>query len=306
MKVQILSDNQVRALISSKELIEHGIDIENVTYHDPALRSLFDDVINTLKENIDEKILKLPRRIEAIPVADGALVLIITWAAGEKEYLSEKGAVITPPLPPAPGDPHAAGQPPFALPIDELQSAVLADVLSAIATGDLVGHLKKYLNEDFLNELIAALSASGLEDIISSFLTDSDSEDVEQFLDEMLKEGSGLDDAEPAKAAKDVQAAVKPVYCLCITFKSLSDAENALAAAKLKKFAGDSTLIKTGKEYKLLLSPGRMLLDDFTAAVSSFQAIYNGEQHPTEYISYLAEHGKTIIKKDAVKTLLGI
>ena len=273
------------------------------------MRTLFDDVIHTLRDRIGEDTLKLPYRIEAIPVSDGALVLIMTWAKGEKEYLSEKGAVITPPLPPAPGDPHAPGQPPFALPIDELQSAVLADVISAIATGDLIGHLKKYLNEDFLEDLISALSASGLEEMLSAFLTDGDGDGIERALDELMGESDEPASA-PGKtgsAGGNAPATKKEVkYCVCISFESLSSAENALSAAKMKKYEGESILIKSGKSYKLLLSPGKMTMKKFAASVSALQAIYNGTQHPLEYISYLAEHGKTIIKKDAVKTLLGI
>lgn len=304
MKAQLIGKNQIRAFISPDEIAERGIDTETATYQDLPIQTLINDVLHTLKDQVEERIYKMPHRTEVIPVSDGSLILLITWSLEEREYLSEKGATFTPP-PVIPGDPNAPGFPPFILPIDELQTSVMADILSALSTGDLKEHLKKYLNEDFLDELLRAASASGLEEMLSSFLSENGT-NVEQVLTDLL-------DPEPAdtssgavfSAVKKGRVKNKASECVCISFKSISEAERALANAELEGFKGESMLFKSDNKFILVLAPGRLSAKSFDEATKAFQTLYNGERRPLEYKAYLAEHEKTVLKKNAVLALLG-
>lgn len=304
MKAQLIGKNQIRAFISPEEIAERGIDTETATYQDPPVQALINDVLHTLKDQVEERVFKMPHRTEVIPVSDGSLILLITWSLEEREYLSEKGATFTPP-PVIPGDPNAPGFPPFILPIDELQTSVMADIISAVSTGDLKEHLKKYLNEDFLEELLRAASASGLEDMISSFLSESGT-NAEQALTDLLDPDSSERLTGAAFAAgKKNKLKKKSSECVCVTFKSISAAEGALSAAGLKDYKGESMLFKSDNKYILTLSPGRLSEKKFDEMTRTFQTLYNGERRPVEYMAYLSEHEKTVIKKNAVAALTG-
>ena len=304
MKAQLIGKNQIRAFISPEEIAERGINLDTATYQDLNIAALINDVLHTLKDQVDEHTFKMPHRTEVIPVSDGGLILLITWSAEEREYLSEKGATFTPP-PVIPGDPNASGNPPYALPIDELQASVMADIISALSTGDLKEHLKRYLNEDFLEEVLRAASASGLEDMLSSFLSESGT-DVEQVLTDLLDPDTSDKAASPRFTHSSGQKTKKAVSdCICVTFKSISEAERALSASGLKNFKGGSMFFKSGSRFILALSPGKLSRESFEEAVKTFQTLYNGERRPEAYIAYLAEHEKTIVGKDAVGVLLG-
>ncbi len=303
MKAQLIAKNQIRAFVSPDEVADRRIDLKTATYHDPRVAALINDVLLTLKDQIDDKIYKMPHRTEVIPLSDGSLILLINWSDEEREFLGDKNTTFTPP-PSIPGDPNSSGMPPYALPIDELQASVMADIVSALSTGDLKEHLKKYLNEDFLEELLHAVTASGLEDMLSSFLLGDENGP------------SGSSETDPADHAdKEAQDSVmreqyakktakQAPSCLCVDFKGLSQVEKALEAADLTSFGGESMLFKTGKTYTLVLAPGKMGMKKFKKETSAVHTIYNGEYRPIAHMAYLSEHAKTIIKKNAVKTLL--
>ena len=295
MKAQLIGHNQIRAFISPQEVLERGIDLETATYHDHRVSTLINDVLITLKDQVNENVFKMPHRTEVIPLSDGSLILLITWSTEEREYLSEKSNTFTPP-PVIPGDPDSSGMPPYSLPIDELQASVMADILSALGTGNIREHLKKYLNEEFLEELLQAVSASGLEDILSTFLSE-ESDDAGQI------NVSDMPKTDPSPTIVKKSAAEKTKDCLCLTFRSISEAEKTIAAAGLKNFKGESLLFKADNKYILVLAPGKLKADVFFEETKTIGTLYNGERRPFAYIAYLSEHSKTIIAKNAVKTL---
>lgn len=300
MKAQLISKNQIRAFVSPEEVADRKIDLETATYHDPKVAALINDVILTLKEQVDENVYKMPHRTEVIPLSDGSLILLITWSDDEIEFLGDKSTTFAPP-PFIPGDPDASGMPPYALPIDELQASVMADIASALTTGDLKEHLKKYLNEDFLEELLHAVSASGLEDIFSSFFNEDDNKpSASDFT------GPDAHAASDTKTVseKRTKKTLKPTpTCLCVDFKGLSHIEKALDAAGMKDFHGESMLFKRDNTYTLVLAPGKMSMKKFKEETTPVQAIYGGEYLPIDHMAYLTEHAKTIIGKNAVKLL---
>ena len=81
--------------------------------------------------------------------------------------------------------------------------------------------------------------------------------------------------------------------------------EKALDAAGLKDFRGESMLFKMGDTYTLVLAPGKTGMKKFKEETSAIQTIYNGEYRPLAHVAYLNEHARTIIGKNAVKTLVG-
>ena len=301
MKAQLISNNQIRAFVSPEEVAERNIDLETATYHDPKITALINDVLLTLKDQVDEKVYKMPHRTEVIPLSDGSLILLITWSEDEVGFLSERNTTFTPP-PVIPGDPNAAGMPPYALPIDELQASVMADIASAVTSGDLKEHLKKYLNEDFLEELMSAISASGLEEVLSSFFSeDQGAESAAEPAENTADPTPGVNTLSGIRAKKTEK---RVPSCLCVDFKGLSQIEKALEAVGLKDFRGESMLFKKGNTYTLVLAPGKMGMKKFKDETKAIHTIYNGEYRPLAHMAYLTEHAKTIIGKNAVKLLL--
>ena len=309
-----LSSGLIKCTVSAEELRERGIDPTNFLDDPEPVGELYDEILEHTVAVFGSPS-SLPFILEAVPTYD-MLTLIISMG----EDIPEKPKDTN-------GKPEKADTPkplggiatPVLLPIDELQASVISDLISAAENGNIVEHLKKYLNEDFLDSLIHALSESGLESLISSFfsppgsdikeaaVTDSMAKEVKEKemterLEGYIEQINAMKDTPPSSEQKNSHRRI----CVMAEFKSLDDVEYAVGISNPDGFTGESYLFKTGKKaYLLVLSSGDMPVDEFRKSTASVMNFFGGKETPETSLFSLLEHETPLIEKNAVEALLG-
>ncbi len=94
------NDNQIKCVLDKEDLISRNINIKDLFYGSPKTEQLFKDVVSRAQANYDFNKQKLPISIDAIPLPNDTLVIIITIAE-EPEEIDSRFSRFTP-------DPNAA------------------------------------------------------------------------------------------------------------------------------------------------------------------------------------------------------
>lgn len=302
MLFEILAPNQVQCTLSKEELDKRGLDLSSCSYRDPAIIRLLEDLKAEAGKSIDPALKSYPPITEAVP-ASSELIIIITWAEGNIDLFNPEYSTFTQApgkTGPVPGD--AKGMP-VMLPIDELQAGVIADILTGVSTGTLADKLKKYLNEDFLDQLIDAFSESGLEHMIAS-VYDEETEAGAPFNDMLKPSFTEKDKPSPKKAPDKKPGPKKGGKCLSLSFKSIDEAEDTLIRAGLKDFDGKSILFKAkGSGYLLVLNAESMSSDKYEEIKKELSVLHEIREEPASFLTHMLEHNRPVIASDAVKHL---
>ncbi len=77
MKIEKINDNQIRCVLSISELRERNINLDELAYGSDKARSLFFDMLNKAKHDLDFDATNAPIMVEAVPSVD-ELILLIT------------------------------------------------------------------------------------------------------------------------------------------------------------------------------------------------------------------------------------
>lgn len=78
MRLERLSDTQIRCTLTSTDLSDHHIDIEELTYGSENARNLFREMLTQASYELDFNVENVPLMIEAIPLPDESLMLLVT------------------------------------------------------------------------------------------------------------------------------------------------------------------------------------------------------------------------------------
>ena len=78
MRLERLSDTQIRCTLTSTDLSNHHIDIDELTYGSENARSLFREMLTQASYELDFNVENVPLMIEAIPLSDDSLILLVT------------------------------------------------------------------------------------------------------------------------------------------------------------------------------------------------------------------------------------
>lgn len=78
MRSEKITEDQIRVTISSEELMKSGFTLSDLSYGDPETNRLFGNILSYIGENFDFHTDGDPYMIEAVPMQDGALVLLIS------------------------------------------------------------------------------------------------------------------------------------------------------------------------------------------------------------------------------------
>lgn len=100
MVFEKLNDNQIKCVLDKEDLISRNINIKDLFYGSPKTEQLFKDVVSRAQANYDFNKQKLPISIDAIPLPNDTLVIIITIVE-EPEEIDSRFSRFTP-------DPNAA------------------------------------------------------------------------------------------------------------------------------------------------------------------------------------------------------
>lgn len=78
MRLERLSDTQIRCTLTSVDLSNHHIDIDELTYGSENARGLFREMLTQASYELDFNVENVPLMIEAIPLSDDSLMLLVT------------------------------------------------------------------------------------------------------------------------------------------------------------------------------------------------------------------------------------
>ena len=85
MKIEKISDNQIRCTLSKKDLIDRELRISELAYGTEKAKALFRDMIQQASYEFGFEADDIPLMIEAIPVSPESLILIITKVEDPEE-----------------------------------------------------------------------------------------------------------------------------------------------------------------------------------------------------------------------------
>ena len=171
MKIEKLSDNQIRCTLTRADLAERQLQLSELAYGTEKAKSLFRDMMQQASFDFGFETDDLPLMIEAIPSSSDSIVLIITKVE-DPEELDTRFSKFAP-LPGQDGDSSRQGLP------DKLEGAE--------SLLDLLGKVKEKIN--------ATQSSSKPENPVSSSSESLDDPETEALENEIPK------DATPKKPA---------------------------------------------------------------------------------------------------------
>lgn len=163
MVFEKLNDNQIKCVLDKEDLISRNINIKDLFYGSPKTEQLFKDVVSRAQANYDFNKQKLPISIDAIPLPNDTLVIIITIVE-EPEEIDSRFSRFTP-------DPNAASDKLFSSKADT--SAGPEDIFS------------------FFSNIANQISNSSKDSPEDSNLFDSAKNDFSSFDSDIAKDPDG-------------------------------------------------------------------------------------------------------------------
>lgn len=85
MKIEKISDNQIRCTLSKKDLLERELRLSELAYGTEKAKALFRDMIQQASYEFGFEAEDIPLMIEAIPISPESLVLVITKVEDPEE-----------------------------------------------------------------------------------------------------------------------------------------------------------------------------------------------------------------------------
>ena len=125
MKIEKLSDNQIRCTLTRADLAERQLQLSELAYGTEKARSLFHDMMQQAAQEFGFEAENMPLMIEAIPSSSDSIVLIITKVE-DPEELDTRFSKFAP-LPGQDGDSSRQGLPAIRL----ISFASMDNVLAA-------------------------------------------------------------------------------------------------------------------------------------------------------------------------------
>ena len=86
MQIEKINDNQIRCTLTKEDLARRQLKLNELTYGSAKARELFKDMMNQAYEEVGFESSNIPLMIEAIPVSNDCLVLIITKVEDPEEF----------------------------------------------------------------------------------------------------------------------------------------------------------------------------------------------------------------------------
>ena len=85
MKIEKISDHQIRCTLTSEDLANRHIRLSELTYGSDAARQLFQDMMLQARTQVGFDADNIPLMIEAIPVSPDSIMLVITKVSNPEE-----------------------------------------------------------------------------------------------------------------------------------------------------------------------------------------------------------------------------
>ena len=78
MKLEKIDENTIKCVISSSELMDRNIQLSDLAYGGDTTRELFSELLEQASEDFDFEVQGAPFMIEAVPLRDGGIELLLT------------------------------------------------------------------------------------------------------------------------------------------------------------------------------------------------------------------------------------
>ena len=78
MKIERISDNQIRCTLTSLDLSSRGINLAELAYGSEKARNLFREMIQQAAQEVGFEAEDIPLMVEAIPLSSESIMLIVT------------------------------------------------------------------------------------------------------------------------------------------------------------------------------------------------------------------------------------
>lgn len=85
MKIEKIDENQIRCILTSDDLESRHLSIQDLAYGSDKARSLFMEMVQAAATETDFKLDGIPLMIEAVPISNNGLMLIITRVEDPEE-----------------------------------------------------------------------------------------------------------------------------------------------------------------------------------------------------------------------------
>ncbi|MBQ6537295.1 MAG: adaptor protein MecA [Eubacterium sp.] len=267
MRIERISDNQIRCTLSRHDLLERHIKISELAYGSERAKELFRDMMEQANIDFGFDADDIPLMIEAIPTSRDSLVLVITKVDNPQEFDERFG-----------------------------DFNLEEDYDDTIDEGDdeIEGQ-----DASFTEELTSCFEQ--IQDIIDNYTENSGSgEEDDKFipLSEALAAGKSGKKSQKHKNADTLHERSK-LYSF-VSIKPIIEAAHKITAA----YTGKNTIWKDSKanKYYLLLNRGNGK-HAFNAACSTISEYGNEEPFTYATQDYFNEHFVVIVKDKALSQL---
>lgn len=85
MKIELISNNQIKCVLTKKELASRKIKPSELAYGTTEAQELFQDMMQQANEEFGFDANNVPLMIEAVPLSSGSIMLIITKVSDEED-----------------------------------------------------------------------------------------------------------------------------------------------------------------------------------------------------------------------------
>lgn len=303
MKIEKLSDNQIRCTLNKSDLASRHLKISELAYGSEKAKDLFRDMMQQASYELGFEAEDIPLMIEAIPVSTDCIVLVITKVE-DPEELDTRFSKFSPAISSDDDDDYMDDDVDFAYDNDSLDS--MLDSHSELDNGaddviNLFSKVKNYLNKSVDDSNALQNDANSNFIPFNKTLKNSTLNSVQENLNAPAKTSvSQNDNSDDNSANKDSDVEVIRIFL----FDELNIVNNA-AKIISPMYAGKNSLYKDVQDnlYYLIISKS-----DSTPAIFNKVCNVLSEYGTKKHLAYaseafIEEHYETIIKDKAIQIL---
>lgn len=273
MKIERISENQIRCTLNKADLADRDLRLSELAYGTDKAKSLFRDMMQQASYELGFEAEDIPLMIEAIPVNQDCLILVITKVE-DPEELDTRFSKFSKPI---------------SVDMDEDTDETHQDES----------------DEELNDEETSSEEPEQHHETILDLLNEIDQELQGLSSAEKLATSTTKDDAKSDSKAKKIPTTSK-LYRV-FTFKTLSqviDASKVIDSMYSKK----NTLYKNPNNdlYYLVVYQMDSALDAFSNVCTLLSEFSKREQGTYASTSYLEEHFKLMIKENAISVLANL
>lgn len=316
MKIEKISDNQIRCTLNKSDLVSRHLKISELAYGSEKAKELFRDMMQQAAYEFGFETDDIPLMIEAIPVSSDCIILIVTKVEDpeeldtrfsrfspsdsdfdefdypDDEYLDTLSAV---------DDFNETDTPPMTA-SDEL------DIPDKDAAGDIINLFSKV--KDYLNKSISELSAdtniTGNSNIINNASDNNTNADKQSASDNFVSIKDSINGTVASVSQDKSKTNSNPVFKIFSfdNFDTFIKAAHAVSCIYNDK----NSLFKCEKtsSYYLVLEKTSCKAIDFNKTCNILSEYGSRENATLARIDFFEEHYKCIIKSRAIQVASNI